>query len=96
MNTLILEEKNKTLSSRILFYAFKWLSAFLISFTLATVLMAIVGFGVWSFIFSFIAFQAILWKIIHKANLIFVMIVDAVFVVAVIAIQLYITLGQNF
>jgi hypothetical protein len=90
------EGKAPTLTSRILLFSFKWLSAFLISFTMSTIVLGLMNLGVWSFVFVFVAFQAILWKLLNKANLIFVMIVDAVFVVVIIAFKLYVILGPNF
>lgn len=96
MSPLAFEGKAPTLTSRFFLFSFKWLSAFLISFTMATIFLGLVGFGIWSFVFLFVAFQSILWKLLYKANLIFVMIVDAIFVVAVIAFKLYVILGPNF
>lgn len=96
MNPLIFESGAPTLTSRIVLYMIKWFSAFLISFCLATVVLGLMDLGVWSFVFVFVAFQALLWRLLYKANLIFVMIVDAVFVVFVIALQLYIVAGPNF
>lgn len=96
MNPLSYHGEAPTLTSRVFLYSIKWLSAFLISFCLSTFVLGLMDLGVWSFVFVFMAFQAVLWKLLYKANLIFVMIVDAVFVVSIIALQLYIIVGPNF
>lgn len=96
MNPLVYEGNVPTLTSRIILYLIKWVSAFTMSFCLATVALGLMNLGVWSFVFVFVAFQAIFWKLLYKANLIFVMIVDAIFAVFVIATQLYIIVGPNF
>ena len=96
MNPLVIEDNVPTFTSRLILFSIKWISIFLISFSISTIALGLMDLGVWSFVFVFVAFQSILWRLLYKANFIFVMIVDAVFVVAIIGFQLYIIVGPNF
>ena len=96
MNPLLYNGNAPTLTSRIIIFSIKCLSAFLIAFTMSAIALGFMDLGVLSFVFVFVAFQSILWRLLYKANLIFVMIVDAVFVVVIITFKLYIIVGPNF
>ena len=96
MSSLLYDDRNAPmLTSRIILFSLKWLSIFLISFTMSTVVLGLMDLGVWSFVFVFVSFQSIFWKLLYKANLIFVMIVNAIFVFIIIAFKLYVIVGSN-
>ena len=95
MDLLYRREEKKSLLQRFALFSFKWLSAFLISFTIAVFFMALIDYGTWSFLFVFVAFQGLLWKMLIKANIVFVMIVDSFFILLVIALKLYVAVGPN-
>lgn len=95
MDLLYKREEKKPWIQRLALFVFKWISAFLISFTLSVFFMALLNSGTWSFIFVFVAFQGLLWKIFFKANTVFVMIIDSFFILLVIALKLYVAVGPN-
>lgn len=95
MDLLYKREEKKTWMQSFALFFFKWVSAFLISFTISVFFMALTNYGTWSFIFVFVAFQGILWKIFFKANTIFVMIIDSFFILLVMALKLYLAVGPN-
>ena len=95
MDLLYKKEEKKPWMQRFALFFFKWMSAFLISFTISIFFMALMDYGTWSFLFVFVALQGLLWKMLFKANIVFVMIVDSFFISLIIALKLYVAVGPN-
>lgn len=92
---LIEEHGGKSLFPKFLLWSLKWVSSFILSFSIAVLGLSIFNYETFSFIFVFVAVQLFFWKLFHSSGLITILLFDAAVIFSVLMFRLYIILGPN-